>query len=199
MHVMRLMKERRNPGQPRRGSMSSAESQEALNQDQGIQTELGDAPPSYDQLFGGSFGSTDTLLGSTFPPSTEIENNTNANISGVSSSSQNDPVDRVPSPTGSVFSVSDGQLDPISIASIQTENEIRTPQHLHLPGMHISVFDLMTSQNDIRRTSRTSLASLDSLSYIQTPPPTYKDALALFGLSNNEKNDGDVNYDVSAK
>ena len=194
MHVMRLARERRNPGQSRRASTSSTESQ-VLNQDQGIQTELGDAPPSYDQLFGGSFGSTDSLLGSSFPPSTEIGNNTNANAAGVSSASQNDAVDRVPSPTGSVFSVSDGLLDPISSASIQTENEIRTPQRLHLPGMHISIFDLMTSQDDIRRMSRTSLASLDSLSYIQTPPPTYKDALALFGLSevsNSEKSDSDM-------
>ena len=183
---MRLARERRNPGQSRRGSTSSTESQ-VLNQDQGIQTDsrLGDAPPSYDQLFGGVFGSTDSLLGSSFPTSTEIGNNTNVNAPDASSNvtSQNDTVDRVTSPTGSVFSVSDGLLDPVSSTSIQTENETRPQQRLHLPGMHISIFDLMTSQGDIRRMSRTSLASLDSLSYIQTPPPTYKDALALFGLS----------------
>lgn len=186
MHVMRLVKERRNQRDPRRGSAESNDSQEALNQDRGIQTESGDAPPTYDQLFGSNFGSSEPLLGTNFPSSTVIGNTTSVNSSGVVVSSQTGPLERVPSPTGSVFSVSDGQIDTSSIATVQTENETRT--RLHLPGMHISVFDLMTSQSVPRRTSQ---GSMDSLSYIQTPPPTYKDALELFKHANCEKYDGE--------
>lgn len=179
MHVMRLVKERRNQGQLRRGSTSSSDSQEAMNQDQAIQTELGDAPPTYDQLFGADFGSTAALLGSSFPQSTNI-NNGEANNSGPSTS-QTDSEEGNTTPNGSIYSVSDGQLDTISLTSIQTENETLPPQRgFRLPGMHISIFDLITSQQDDGQTSQVSPTSLD---YIQTPPPTYKDALALFGLS----------------
>ena len=187
MHVMRLVKERRNQGQSRRGSTSSADSRDAINQDQAIQTELGDAPPTYDQLFGANFGSTDTLLGSSFPPSTSVVNNSEAS-NAEPSTSQTDSAERSSSPNGSLYSISDGQLDTISLNSVHLENESLPPQRgFRVPGMHISIFDLMTSQTD----GQTSQISPNSLDYIQTPPPTYKDALALFGLSCAEKGDSE--------
>lgn len=187
MHVMRLVKERRNQGQSRRGSTSSADSRDAINQDQAIQTELGDAPPTYDQLFGANFGSTDTLLGSSFPPSTSVVNNSEAS-NAEPSTSQTDSAERSSSPNGSLYSISDGQLDTISLNSVHLENESLPPQRgFRVPGMHISIFDLMTSQTD----GQTSQISPNSLDYIQTPPPTYKDALALFGISCAEKGDSE--------
>ena len=178
MHVTRLVKDRRNQGRQRSGSTSSADSRETLNQDQGIQT---DAPPTYDQLFGSNFGSTYTLLANSVPPSTDIpNNNSDASIPSLAAG-ETDSVEAGTTTSGRLFSISDGQLENVSFTTVHSENETLLPQ-FRAPGMHISIVDLMTSHENAQ-TSQESPGTPDSVDSIQTPPPSYKDALALFGLS----------------
>ena len=186
MHVTRLVKERRSQARRRRGSMSSIDSQETLNQDQSIQTELADAPPTYDQLFGINFGSTFTLLGNSLPTSTDVVNNTRDVNDASSSEDDTDAQDTngtQDSTNERLFSISDGHLENVPRLTIQNENEAQTLlPHFRAPGMHISIFDLMTSTDS----TGMSPNSPTTPEYIQTPPPTYKDALALFGLTSSQ-------------
>ena len=166
--------------------MSSIDSQDTLNQDQSIQTELADAPPTYDQLFGINFGSTFTLLGNSLPTSTDVVNNTSDVNDASSSEDDTDTQDTNGTQDNTherLFSISDGHLENVPRLTIQNENEAQTLlPHFRAPGMHISIFDLMTSTDS----TGMSQNSPTTPEYIQTPPPTYKDALALFGLTSSQ-------------
>lgn len=163
MHVARLIKDRRNPrGQSLVG-----------NSEQSVQTESSDLPPSYSVLFG-----EDTTDGDSV--------STNVSSVGISltDSSGDLRLQHSRLSSGSLVSMADYQfnLNPSAIedgASQNTQsandNRCRTSWRSRFPNMHLSVFDLIYSSG--QRSEPTS----PDLSYIQTPPPSYKDAIIILG------------------
>lgn len=174
MHVARKCRDRRE---------AHGDSLIPENSEQSVQTD--DLPPSYSFLF---------------PDSASVSSGRNS-IRGPNNSSSNSSVTvSLVAPTGDRRSrLSSGSLpslaeyqDAVNDAVIQQMEQQQNCQNNNnnnngtsawrsrFPNMHLSVFDLFRSSSE--RTSWTSSPSSPDLSYIQTPPPTYKEAIVIIGF-----------------
>lgn len=154
------------------------------NSEQSVQTD--DLPPSYSFLF------PDATPVSSGTNSTRLSSTSNSSVTVSLVAPTSDMRTRLSS--GSLPSLTDYQ-DAINDSVRQqmeqqrnsSNNNSTSAWRTRFPNMHLSVFDLFRTSSD--RTSWTSSPSSPDLSYIQTPPPTYKEAIVIIGcdLSQVEK------------
>lgn len=166
MHIARKCRDRR---QPARDTLIPE------NSEQSVQTDGSDLPPSYSFLF----PSSDTA-----PVSGNSQTGSSVTVSLVAPSG--DRRSRLSS--GSLPSLAEYQgavnnavRHPIERQSSRTSRTSTgtSAWRSRFPNMHLSVFDLFRSSD--RNSTQHSSPSSPDLSYIQTPPPTYKEAIVIIG------------------
>lgn len=155
MHMARMIKDRRN----QRGASSVGNS---------VRTGTADLPPSYSTLFGEDTTDAESV-------------STNMSSIGISVTGSSGDLRLQNTRLSSNSLVSDYHINlPAEDAASQntqsvSDNQQRTSWRSRFPHMHLSVFDLFHSSG--QRSESTS----PDLSYIQTPPPSYKEAIIILG------------------
>ncbi|XP_045199478.2 uncharacterized protein LOC123553852 isoform X2 [Mercenaria mercenaria] len=164
MHIARLMKEHRNLS---RQSLVG-------NSEQSVQTDLADLPPSYSFLFGEDTADSESGLANINPARISLTGssgdlrlpNTRLSSSSLQSVTENQT---------NLNASFQGEEGVSQTAQSSSDTQRRTSWRSRFPNMHLSVFDLFYPSGQ-----RSEPPSPD-LSYVQTPPPTYKDAIVILG------------------
>lgn len=168
MHVARKCRDRRQ----RNGDSLIPE-----NSEQSVQTDGVDMPPSYSFLFPHADGVISEEISQT--------NSTNSNVTVSLVAPTGDNHSRLSS--GSLSSLADyQQCDHSRQPSSQTTT---SAWRSRFPNMHLSVFDLYRSSTSPSSSWQHSCPSSPDLSYIQTPPPTYKEAIVIIGYKDGSQTD----------
>ena len=182
MHVVRLVKRRRSRNNP---DLVTG------NSDQGSQTDQGDLPPSYSDLFGQNPGSQENLIGNDRHGNLSLVNESGHVNVNRTSSAGNDSLSRRSENFGiytilprhsiseQMTSVSSME-DPVNNTSNQSAFS-----RLRFPGLHLSIFDMFSTSLNSTSTAPSTPTSPD-LSYIQTPPPTYIDAMKILEIEKSK-------------
>lgn len=172
MHMIRLMKERRN------GARQSL----VGNSEMSVQTDSSDLPPSYSFLFGENNQQSTHPPGSGGISHTGSSGDLRLHSTRLSSSSITSITDNHLN-----SNVSSQGLDDPQNAPSTSDHHVRTSWRSRFPNMHISIFDIFSSPGQ-----RSGPASPDP-SYVQTPPPTYRDAVVILGgQAYNLNENGDI-------
>lgn len=165
MHLIRLMKERRNG--VRQSLME--------NPEVSVQTEASDLPPSYSILFGVSDENAAPVTSSSNQSSTTVSlTDSSGNIQLPSTRLSSNNLQSVTDSQTSSSSQPQGEVHS-QTSQLPSDIQVRSAWRSRFPNMHLSIFDIFNSQG------QSSATPSPDLSYIQTPPPTYGDAIIILG------------------
>ncbi|XP_052784441.1 uncharacterized protein LOC128220199 isoform X2 [Mya arenaria] len=191
MHVVRVCRGR---------SIQSQQSAATENAEQSVQTDNSNLPPSYSFLFGNDPDlRVSDVNGNDVPGGGNSEAHLEQGHVNDGSVSVNlitpPPVD------GSQGRLSSGSLPDLGEYrnSVQADRTSQGPAQprsstwrAQFPNMHLSLFELFRWPSIQEPTS----PQFPDLSYVQTPPPTYKDAIDLLALSKKTPSSTDTTIDL---
>ncbi|WAR28652.1 hypothetical protein MAR_014356 [Mya arenaria] len=191
MHVVRICRGR--------GSQSQ-QSAATENAEQSVQTDYSNFPPSYSFLFG-----SDPDLRVSDVNGNDVPNgdNSEANLEQGHANGGRVSVNLIAPPPvdGSQGRLSSGSLPDLgeyrnSVQGDRTSQGPAQPRsstwRARFPNMHLSRFELLRLPSIQEPTSPQS----PDLSYVQTPPPSYKDAVDLLALGKKTLSSTDTTIDL---